>query len=918
MLVYSGAVSGSRSGQSASSTVAVTASRKDLADVGTVCNFCFVLLSKTLTAIRPGGTKMQHMSNCGTILIGTPNSSYEVGHKVLSSMDTVNMQGRALQPAYQDLFAYYRAFLDTDTPFSDCVKQFPPLDDSYTSHSAAVGVEAGHSIQPQQQPRGRAIPYHLAGRLANRSNGAPLATIIEQGSYSTLNSRTSLLSMGRHPSFRVAENSSPSHAIHRVSRSLDGVALQRIQEDAHRERDPIVAVNGHGRLQDSGPSQPIFDAATPIRANSSELPRSAEWETQINDACQHAESRRSKGFFRGVLHSVRAAARARPRALSMTQAPPVEAHEDRPETSQGDPLNQLAYHNLEKRQTHLDTPVWYPSSSPASMPAVDSHARNRKMSSMNTPASVSASSFPSLSESSLPLFDQEPSPNSVSQSRSPSATTRPREHSSSVRLVLPKPRDVESIGGTNGASTLQNTHHNDYISAAPTFEGVSVPNSGASSFSKHDRVRETSRKASFCSTMSTSYSGTVLGVDLDLQYETPQGSRNSSSPMPASFSESPESKKVTETDATWRSITSSALTSLLPIAAASGIVQPNYNTPKISFYSPSGNLIQPEGNSLPETSAWEYGHSPPAPETYVPHSRPQSGRRTLSATACLPPARPTLVPMTTPPTSTVPLPPHLQHHHNYRRPEKSQISSCESLIEPLPTVKGCGGVVRSHSVTPRSQTRQSHHKKIKPSSKHKRRSIMSIISDTKSDASFYKSRYIALTIRSCTSSRTTSQGWSKPRTQRTTLHKRHAGPARYLPARTARTTQTQGTSKPRIRINPAPRRPAPSLSGKNPRTFRGACMTSRIPCVRDTGSLAGHTLRICFCQPYDGAGKRVMSFCVREKEDMQAKLDGARDRRGGDNEPTARVVETSKAKRGMQGVHASRTGSIAETRGGKE
>jgi hypothetical protein len=363
----------------------------------------------------------------------------------------------------------------------------------------------------------------------------------------------------------------------------------------------------------------------------------------------------------------------------------------------------------------------------------------------------------------------------------------------------------------------------------------------------------------------------------------------------ASISESPDSKPVTDTEAARRSITSSALTSLLPIAAASGIVRPNYNTPKISFYSPSGSLIQPEGSSSPETSAWEYGSAPTAPTLYPAQPRRSPLHQTLPATACLPPARPTLVPMTTPPTSTAPLPPHLQHHHNYRRPERSQISSREWLIDPTPTAKGCGGVVRSHSVTPRSHTRQSHHKKIEVSSRHhRRRSTRSIFHDLKSDANFYKSRYIASAIQSCSTS-----GTSKKHTKRT--NRRHTAGVKARPSTHAHAYP--GASKP--------------CSKRAAKPVTKTHTTHKTKDTREKGSLAGHALRICFCQPYDGAGKRTpkVGSCTSKDHAMHAGLEKVRDRRGegeGDNEPATRVVGS--AKHQQQGATRSSSSAKAYSR----
>jgi hypothetical protein len=292
----------------------------------------------------------------------------------------------------------------------------------------------------------------------------------------------------------------------------------------------------------------------------------------------------------------------------------------------------------------------------------------------------------------------------------------------------------------------------------------------------------------------------------------------------ASCAESPKSNQAIRTDATYRSITSSALASLLPIAEATGIVQANYNTPKISFYSPSGNLIRPEKDSSPESSV-STTSLPKATTPYHNSSKLSSAHKTLSKAARLPLVRPALVPMTTPPTATAPIPVDLRHHHNYQRPELSQINSCESLVNTT-TITGCGGIVRTHSFTIRSGTRNSPHKrkKIKSPQGH-HRSTRSVVHDLSSDTGYYKSRYIALAAQGCGPP-------LKSKRPRNTITKRATNTTTNKVF-----SSTQDTSKTR--------RCSARAAGASEEKIDKVVL----------GPLAGHALRICFCQPYDGAGK---------------------------------------------------------------
>lgn len=337
----------------------------------------------------------------------------------------------------------------------------------------------------------------------------------------------------------------------------------------------------------------------------------------------------------------------------------------------------------------------------------------------------------------------------------------------------------------------------------------------------------------------------------------------------ASFSESPDSIYATPMNHTRRSITSSALTSLLPIAAASGVVRANYNTPKISFYSPSGNLIQPEGSSSPEFSK-SASSSPTRPPLYHNETKRSSAHKTLSATACSPPARPTLVPLTTLPAITAPLPSHLMHHHNYRHKERSQIDPCESVIESAPPVKGCGGVVRPRSSPPHTGITHPSHKTTTPRSQHRCRSTRSLIHDLRSDASFYKSRYIAL---ACSPA-------PRRRDNRKTLHKRPVtkGPASALRPK-LNSTRAVATEQKR----------------------RAAPIHKHEKIV--LGPRAGHVLRICFCQPYDGAGTSSMFAGHKKKEDLHVELEGVA-------RPVDHTTERrSKARRPHDSIRAHRGGS---------
>jgi hypothetical protein len=446
----------------------------------------------------------------------TGTSSYQDGSTAFHLAEEMSREPQLVRPVSQDPYAYYKAFSDESGRSSHITHELGQDDDSYTFHTGIIGVQDYTSMGHPPQARARAAPYHPAVRVANRSNGVPLATIIEQGSYSTLNSHPSLLGIGRFASRRVAENASPGRASHKGSRSLDETTLHWIREDVPQEQDARVGIDSHARSQGYGRSPSTSD--TPMKASAPIYPHSPRSEVSEGD-CE-VEGKRLKGFFRGVLQNVRATSRTRSRSSSASF---VDAREERAETSDGP----LEYQPHSDHHSSIDF-AQTSSSSASSTPAVGHKARNRKI--VTTHPQPSPDVYPMLFESSLPLLKQGTGLGAVPHTLPRSAVTRSREPSPSVRLVPPEPRDMAQVDATVGVtSTL---HGSDNKPARHMFDGDPVPHKNASSVLDQNRARDASRNASFCSSMSTSYSGTVLGIDLDLQQEYTPPVRRSSSPMP--------------------------------------------------------------------------------------------------------------------------------------------------------------------------------------------------------------------------------------------------------------------------------------------------------------------------------------------------------------------------------------------------
>ena len=748
-------------------------------------------------------------------------------------------QAETKAAATQNPFAFYKTYLDANVPLLGDQDNSQSGDDGYTYHSGVVHTH-GTSVDDVQLPaKGHTAAYNLAVRLANRSNGTPLATIIEQGSYSTLNSHGSLLSMGRFPSIKAAENGSPNRGSRRVSRSLDEKALHDIEEDLSREHDTSAVAVSCARLnEDRAAADPPSDTATP--SESQHLDTQHSLSSYSGDELVIRDDQGVKGFFRGVLQTVRGASRTRSRSSSMIHVPIME-----------DRGSALSYYESNTQLQEQDQEL-------AQLPDDD----------LST--SVRASEGVVMS------------PNPEDQDRNRAISLPGVNPSNSYEPTFLAPVKYAGACGTareEGTSQAPTAPSGIFDTPARyTFDGIPVYRRRPSSVEETKSASDvfTSQNASFCSTQSTSYSGTVLGVDLDLQHDNSHSIRRSQSPPPpvwftpqmielerqASYSDSPESADaIGSTQPLGRSITSSALTSLLPIAAASGIVRPNYETPRISFYSPSGNLIQPESSSPPSTSPSEYGGSQTVTTSHYNRHKVHVARCAGSL-----PTQPPLAPMTTPPICKMPLPLHLRHHHNYHQPELSQIDSDKTSVTTGKLVKGCDGVVRENSLTPRSGILSPHREgRIQ-------RSTKLAIRDLKTEARFYKARFLNLAA---------AHSFKPSMPKGKMLQTQHIHDYNTY-AKTPHTVKSQ-TRK----------------SG-----HRGDVL---VP-------LASHAMRVCFCRPYDSAGTSTRATtagaCMTGSLSLDGELDADRDVKDGEQLlPNARVVDGRRHKESVESGSQLRTDS---------
>ncbi|KAF2874567.1 hypothetical protein BDV95DRAFT_566447 [Massariosphaeria phaeospora] len=686
----------------------------------------------------------------------------------------------------QDPFAYYKAFVQTRDPTSD-TPTASSLVHGDGDNAPPFGAQPFDRPGDQQQPRVRPVAYNHAVRLANRSNGAPLATIVEQGSYSTLNSHGSLLGVGRYPSIRAVENVPPDRARAALA-GLHQCDLRGIPENTHTRRGTCEETRLHAGLDKDLLHPRLAWDTIPVKLAAQECAT-----PELRHLNEDPDGKGLKGFFRGVLHNVRGPSRTRSRSCSTPTIVPTEDPDNanshiHPEHE--GPIGDWSKSNHGSRVSGSATDESVSSSSPG-QDSSSTHSRHRRDS------GSSARNRPRLEQKMLAATHTEPGLVQI-------PFLLPLIHSSSSTTEQPYrvPGEPAEYHNSHGRYALFPGSRDD-LSGRYALSGGPFHRANSSSPREYDHAQDPSRNASFCSTSSTTYSGPVLGVDVDLQHDlgdlavrtsTPRCSNLCSTPHQALHYEDEVSGSSGEREQhiarmSPHSITSSALPILLPLAAASGIVQPNYATPRLSFFSPSGSLIQAEDSSSPSIDSSKTDCTIPTTKTLYPRNTEASpAQKTLLASAKLPPVRPALVPLTTPPTTIAPLPRHLKHHHNYQHPEETVIvPQSQSTIVEGTAIRGCDGMVRNRSIQPRTRLRDSPLKPRQRRSEYDR----SLTSPSNND----RSTIIAIS--------------SQPRS-RNTLQK----------------LQPPRSSKQRPERRP-----------------RSSSAPSAI------GPITGHALRVCFCQP---------------------------------------------------------------------
>ncbi|PVH93584.1 hypothetical protein DM02DRAFT_220458 [Periconia macrospinosa] len=609
----------------------------------------------------------------------------------------------------------------------------PALQDGGITKDNVSGkdVQYTYSLEVQKDNIMRIGPHSFTVRATNRCNETPLATIVEQGSVPSLRSQDSPSGSIRFPRVRKVENVSPARD---MICGFDKTVLDRLDEGIKSGDDKLLRpIMSESQLDDCSSKSHLWDAVDGS-TSFADYEHCQPGVLGLVYEMQQPDDTLA-GCVRGTVQHIKHGplpfplpvsprGRSRPRTVTSAAGDMHDSHivgkSLSPDYLNTSGVGQSQYPpkfcaGPEKASVSANveftdqTASLFPSAEPRS------HARNREALGMHpeTLAEVHTSGMQAVPLPGSQNVDACPLPRPLSFPNL-SGFRHGGEAASNMHLVPPKPCKLTPAHLLAKTTTLEK----DEVMARSVGGCPSSPALDASPWCSNDNVQDTSKNASFCSTFSTSYSGTVLGIDLDLEHDFERSARHTESPVwftPIEESERKPYAKMGNRGCTQavnttpgHAITSPALSALLPIAAAEGIVRANFQTPRISFYSPSGNLIEEyTGSPLPRRSSQPKPRSPSTITTSCSQIKgPSKSYDDLAATFESNPSRSAAVQVITPPQLSAPLPCHLRSHsQQVKQPQSVDVSNAQiTCIRVDPAVKGCGGMVLDTPVGTQSHT----------------------------------------------------------------------------------------------------------------------------------------------------------------------------------------------------------------------
>lgn len=388
-------------------------------------------------------------------------------------------------------------------------------DEGYCLSTGLIGANDDLGFDCQQQNEEVTTSYQLATRLANPSNGAPLATIIEQSSHSTLNSRTSLLSVGRVPSARAPFATSSANTAQTAPKSVEETTLGPILQFGHGERpqscknvENMKAFKGHRgycREHSSTTHTPTF----PVLSYRTCL------DTAVVNAVREMDDMNNAP--RMVIDS------AQTKACTLTcsklsRSIPFEKCARRPSLSQGS-------ENLGRIDDQIVVAAAFDQTHEGSVDPNQTIHRNTV-----TTSSSSARLIPFRFRSRLSQVAISADIEHALEQPSAFSDTCAAQSFAPVQLVPPEPR--EEAQACNSTADLRNISHGSHSSLARPAPNFAIdPATAGISLDLCQCATREDQTPSICSTTSTSYSGTIVGVDVDLKHGKVRPEHSTSLPM---------------------------------------------------------------------------------------------------------------------------------------------------------------------------------------------------------------------------------------------------------------------------------------------------------------------------------------------------------------------------------------------------
>ncbi|OCK84074.1 hypothetical protein K432DRAFT_389825 [Lepidopterella palustris CBS 459.81] len=593
--------------------------------------------------------------------------------------------------------------------------------------------------ETSRDPKPRPIACNFAVRFTNRPNGTPLTTIIEQKSYSTLNSHPSLVSSTYRYTPAKQSESSPIHRTgpqtvdgrRRLSQSLDEVTLYKLGQATNQRHDAAARTDAyHASTQQ-------LDLVDTLRHH----PTSPKPFAALAAGCSPSDDDQTRGTttgnaargFKVALHGLLQNIREAPRhSLSLSALRNQFRQDESVRRASGrntvptakDGYNFIGDPVMAPPIYHQTVTTHVGASSGQILDRSTHHSPRENEPNDNRAAESAmkniASAVPPTPQFQVEATKPKNTPpkrtlrvpmalisHPASSSPTPSPSKFPSPPSLNPTSILSTYHTTNNFDRAISVPLLSNRSRDD-LTSRYTYAGISIARPNAPSLRNYDRCRETS----FGSTATTtSVSSSILGPQLE------RVNAHSSNPRAQDLHLTPAPLRLrTKSFGSTGTVTSVSSSTLGPQLERVNAHSTDPR-PQDLYLTPAPLRLHTKSNPKREPSTPNYStNSRPATHTIrsaalpvllpiadlagIPHphflpidpTSPPTSPFSFSASGLDAIARPAILPSTSPPTSTAQLPAYLRHHHHTHT----------HIVPQASKVVGCDGMVRPKSLVPRS------------------------------------------------------------------------------------------------------------------------------------------------------------------------------------------------------------------------